>query len=175
MDARGAAQYLKLDEKTITRWARKAYLPAHPLGEGKRKFWRFYEHELSAWISGQSNGASVQPSESPPPPVQLADECADIVRPGGPTPVRRMDGSRPRQGRYQRGSLSLLKHKKGPATWTFRYYTHENGRRSYKRKSVGSLVEFPTRKDAERAIAQFRVVINERPGSLAQQGFAVVN
>jgi hypothetical protein len=29
-----AAEYLSLDEKTITRWARKGYIPAHPLGEG---------------------------------------------------------------------------------------------------------------------------------------------
>ena len=35
----GAAKYLGLDVKTITRWARQGYLPAHPLGEGKRKFW----------------------------------------------------------------------------------------------------------------------------------------
>ena len=32
MDPREAAAYLHLDEKTITRWARKGYIPAHPLG-----------------------------------------------------------------------------------------------------------------------------------------------
>ena len=57
MDAKETAEYLKLNEKTVSRWARKAYIPAHPLGEGKRKFWRFYEHELSAWLSDQCNGA----------------------------------------------------------------------------------------------------------------------
>ena len=33
-----AGEYLGLDEKTVTRWARQGYLPGHPLGEGKRKF-----------------------------------------------------------------------------------------------------------------------------------------
>jgi excisionase family DNA binding protein len=50
-----AAAYLELDVKTITRWARQGYLPAHPLGEGKRKFWRFLEHELAAWLATRTN------------------------------------------------------------------------------------------------------------------------
>jgi excisionase family DNA binding protein len=50
-----AAAYLGLDVKTITRWARQGYLPAHPLGEGKRKFWRFLESELSAWLAARTN------------------------------------------------------------------------------------------------------------------------
>jgi len=44
-----AAEFLRMDEKTITRWARRGYIPAHPMGEGKRKFWRFFEHELLDW------------------------------------------------------------------------------------------------------------------------------
>ncbi len=50
-----AAAYLGLDVKTITRWARQGYLPAHPLGEGKRKFWRFMESELAAWLVAKTN------------------------------------------------------------------------------------------------------------------------
>lgn len=50
-----AASYLGLDVKTVTRWARQGYLPAHPLGEGKRKFWRFLEPELVAWLATKSN------------------------------------------------------------------------------------------------------------------------
>ena len=50
-----AAKYLGLDPKTVTRWARLGYLPAHPLGEGKRKFWRFLEFELSAWLAAKKN------------------------------------------------------------------------------------------------------------------------
>jgi excisionase family DNA binding protein len=50
-----AAAYLGLDVKTITRWARQGYLPAHPLGEGKRKFWRFIESELAGWLEAKTN------------------------------------------------------------------------------------------------------------------------
>ncbi len=50
-----AAAYLGLDVKTVTRWARQGYLPAHPLGEGKRKFWRFFESELSEWLVAKTN------------------------------------------------------------------------------------------------------------------------
>jgi excisionase family DNA binding protein len=57
MDPTEAALYLSLDEKTVNRWARQGYIPAHPLGQGKRRFWRFYKHEIDAWLSGQTNGA----------------------------------------------------------------------------------------------------------------------
>jgi len=57
MTPQQAADFLGLDEKTITRWARQGYLPAHPLGEGKRKFWRFLEPELTAWLAAKTNGA----------------------------------------------------------------------------------------------------------------------
>lgn len=52
--------------------------------------------------------------------------------------------------RYQRGSLGILKRKSQPDAWAFRYYTEEDGHRTYKRKIVGTVVEFPKRKDAER-------------------------
>ena len=55
----GAAEYLGIDPRTATRWARAGYLPAHPLGEGKRKFWRFYEHELDAWLAARTNQREV--------------------------------------------------------------------------------------------------------------------
>jgi excisionase family DNA binding protein len=57
MTPQQAAAFLGLDDKTITRWARKRYLPAHPMGEGKRKFWRFFEHELLSWLLSQSDMA----------------------------------------------------------------------------------------------------------------------
>ncbi len=55
MTPREAAAYLGLDVKTITRWARMGYLPAHPLGEGKRKFWRFLLDELTEWLGSKTN------------------------------------------------------------------------------------------------------------------------
>ncbi len=50
-----AAAFLELDDKTITRWARQGYIPGHPLGQGKRKFWRFYEDELVEWLNRHTN------------------------------------------------------------------------------------------------------------------------
>ena len=49
------AEYLGLDVKTVTRWAREGYLPGHPMGQGKRKFWRFLEPELAAWLTARTN------------------------------------------------------------------------------------------------------------------------
>lgn len=54
-----AGKYLGIDPRTVTRWARAGYLPAHPLGEGKRKFWRFYQHELDAWLAARTNQREV--------------------------------------------------------------------------------------------------------------------
>jgi integrase len=63
--------------------------------------------------------------------------------------------------RYQRGSLTILKRKSQPDVWAFRYYAEEKGHRVYKRKIIGTVLEFPKRRDAERAIAQVRVEVNE--------------
>ena len=52
-----AAELLECDDKTITRWARQGYIPAHPIGQGKKKYWRFFEDELIAWLTAQKNGA----------------------------------------------------------------------------------------------------------------------
>ncbi len=50
-----AAAYLGLDVKTVTRWARQRYMPGHPIGEGKRKLWRFFEDELAEWLAEKTN------------------------------------------------------------------------------------------------------------------------
>ena len=55
LDAREAAQVLRMDSRTLVRWARLGQVPAHPLGEGKRKLWRFLEHELLAWVEGRES------------------------------------------------------------------------------------------------------------------------
>ena len=55
MTPTGAAAFLGLDDKTIIRWAGKGYLPGHPMGEGKRKFWRFFESGLREWLSTKNN------------------------------------------------------------------------------------------------------------------------
>src|SRR5690348_10134858 len=63
--------------------------------------------------------------------------------------------------RYQAGSLTILKRKTQPDAWMFRYYTQENGRRVYKRKFIGTVVDFPKRRDAEKEAAKIRVLIND--------------
>jgi Helix-turn-helix domain len=51
-----AALVLHMDHRTLIRWARAGYAPAHPLGEGRRRMWRFFKDELLAWVESQSNG-----------------------------------------------------------------------------------------------------------------------
>jgi integrase len=63
--------------------------------------------------------------------------------------------------RYQRGSLTIMKRKSQPDVWVFRYYAEEGDRRVYKRKTIGTVIEFPKRKDAEKAVMRFRVEVNE--------------
>ena len=63
--------------------------------------------------------------------------------------------------RYQRGSLTIMKRKSQPDVWAFRYYTEEDGRSVYKRKIIGTVIEFPKRKDAEQQLMTLRVNINE--------------
>jgi excisionase family DNA binding protein len=46
-----AADYLNgIHPRTITRWAREGYLPAYPIGEGKRRLWRFRCRDLEQWL-----------------------------------------------------------------------------------------------------------------------------
>ena len=60
------------------------------------------------------------------------------------------------QARYQYGTLTLRKRKKGPDVWQFRYF--ENG----KRKSVliGTVERYPNKADAEKAVEHRRMEIN---------------
>jgi len=51
-----AALVLQMDHRTLIRWARAGYVPAHPLGEGRRRLWRFFKDELLVWVGAQSNG-----------------------------------------------------------------------------------------------------------------------
>jgi hypothetical protein len=50
LNADEAAQVLRMDSRTLVRWARLGQVPTHPLGEGKRRLWRFIESELIHWL-----------------------------------------------------------------------------------------------------------------------------
>jgi len=53
VDADQAAEFLSIDRQTVICWARKPIIPAHPLGEGRRKVWRFRLSELSNWAGSK--------------------------------------------------------------------------------------------------------------------------
>lgn len=50
LNAKETATYLGVNSRTVTRWAREGYLPAYPIGEGKRRLWRFLHHDLERWV-----------------------------------------------------------------------------------------------------------------------------
>ena len=51
LTAEDAAAYLGvLNSRTVTRWAREGYLPAYPIGEGRRRLWRFLQSDLEQWL-----------------------------------------------------------------------------------------------------------------------------
>ena len=53
VDADEAARFLKVNRRTLLHWARQRVLPAHPLGRGSRKTWRFLLSELDHWLRAQ--------------------------------------------------------------------------------------------------------------------------
>ena len=62
--------------------------------------------------------------------------------------------------RLQQGSLLRLKRKGGPDVWVFRWYEETNGTRTYKKRTIGSVVRFPHRRDAEGFVESLRSNIN---------------
>jgi len=57
LDASEASCFLGgLNSRTVTRWAREGYLPAYPIGEGKRRLWRFLQADLEAWMLSRRSG-----------------------------------------------------------------------------------------------------------------------
>jgi len=57
-----AARVLQMDSRTLVRWARLGYVPAHPMGEGRRKMWRFMERELLEWVKAQATTSGRPPA-----------------------------------------------------------------------------------------------------------------
>jgi excisionase family DNA binding protein len=52
-----AAEFLKLNPRTVQRLAREGAIPAHPFGERSRKTWRFLLSELDAWMRAKVNSS----------------------------------------------------------------------------------------------------------------------
>jgi excisionase family DNA binding protein len=55
VDAGEAAKFLGVHHRTMLQMARDSVIPAHPLGDGKRKLWRFLLSELDEWMRGRIN------------------------------------------------------------------------------------------------------------------------
>jgi predicted site-specific integrase-resolvase len=64
LDVHEAAKILRMESRTVIRWARLGYVPAHPLGEGKRKTWRFLEHELLEWVETRESDRKRPPAST---------------------------------------------------------------------------------------------------------------
>ncbi len=62
--------------------------------------------------------------------------------------------------RFQHGSLMRVKNKTTDDTWVLRFYEEAGGKRVYRKQRIGTLKEFPTRRDAEKAVLNLRVKIN---------------
>lgn len=62
--------------------------------------------------------------------------------------------------RFQRGSLLREKRKGTADVWVFRYYDEKEGKKKYRRQIVGTVIELPSKRDAEKAVAALRSNIN---------------
>lgn len=62
--------------------------------------------------------------------------------------------------RFQNGSILRAKRKSGPDAWVFRWYDESRGKRTYRKRVIGTVDRMPLRRDAERAVLQHRVNIN---------------
>jgi integrase len=62
--------------------------------------------------------------------------------------------------RFQNGSLILVKNKKTVGTWFLRFYEYADGKRVYRKRRIGTVREYPHRRDAEKAVLALRAKIN---------------
>lgn len=62
--------------------------------------------------------------------------------------------------RFQSGSLFKVKRKGRPDAWVFRFYEQQGGKRVYRKQTIGTVDQFPLRRDAEKEVASLRTRIN---------------
>ena len=68
-----------------------------------------------------------------------------------------------RRARHQQGSLQRVKRKSGQNVWIFRWYEIQpNGTKKYRKAVVGTVEEFKTEADAQKAVDALRLTINEQ-------------
>jgi excisionase family DNA binding protein len=59
LTATEAAQYLKVQPRTILKWAKEGGIPAHPLSGSKRITWRFLKSELDGAMLASPSAAEL--------------------------------------------------------------------------------------------------------------------
>jgi hypothetical protein len=69
--------------------------------------------------------------------------------------------------RFQQGSLMLVKNKTTDNSWFLRFYEDREGKRVHRNQRIGTVREFPHRRDAEKAVLSLRAKINS--GGCAHQ------
>jgi hypothetical protein len=57
--------------------------------------------------------------------------------------------------RHQNGSLIKLKRKNGQQAWAFRWYDNASGKRTYRKRIIGTVAEMPLRRDAKEPFWRF--------------------
>ncbi len=58
VDSDSAAEFIKLNRKTLLRYAREGLVPAYPVTGAKRRKWRFLLSDLDAWARAKVNSTS---------------------------------------------------------------------------------------------------------------------
>jgi hypothetical protein len=67
--------------------------------------------------------------------------------------------------RFQQGSLFKMERKSRPDVWVFRWYDNASGKRTYKKKIIGSVAQLRNRREAEKAVVALRSSINVDAGT----------
>ena len=62
VDAKRAAEFLVITRRRVLEMARAGEIPAHAIGEGKRKMWRFRLSELAEAIVAKKPAATARKS-----------------------------------------------------------------------------------------------------------------
>jgi len=135
VDATEASRFLGLNRRTVLKMAREYVIPAHPLGEGARKQWRFLLSELDEWLRKRVNS---------PASVLSRKERRSMTR-----------------ARYQKGSLKVVVRNSGLKVWVFRWReTDANGQRVARKLVVDSVKELPNEKAARERLRALGININ---------------
>ena len=67
--------------------------------------------------------------------------------------------------RFQQGSLFRLERRTRPDVWVFRWYDNTSGKRTYRKKIIGSVAQLRNRREAEMAVVVLRSSINVDAGT----------